>query len=122
MRTCRSRPLRLSGPPSLPTVRALANKTRTWHHPPVPLIDLSERDVDKWTLRLVVERGSLAFECRNCWHLSVGMVLVACWAASAAAAPAVTMMSTLLALLWQILLMLLLMSLLADPSRLYSGS
>ena len=34
------------------------------------LIDLSERDVDKWTLRLVVERGSLVFECRNCMHLS----------------------------------------------------
>ncbi len=48
----------------------LANKTRTWHHRPVPLIDLSERDVDKWTLRLVVQRGSLVFECRNCWHLS----------------------------------------------------
>ncbi len=34
------------------------------------LIDLHERDVDKWTLRLVIERGALAFECRNCWHLS----------------------------------------------------
>jgi hypothetical protein len=34
------------------------------------LIDLNERDVDKWTLRLVVERGTLVFECRNCWHLS----------------------------------------------------
>jgi hypothetical protein len=33
------------------------------------LIDLSERDVDKWTLRLVVERGTLVFECRNCRHL-----------------------------------------------------
>jgi hypothetical protein len=36
----------------------------------MPLIDLQERDVDKWTLRLVIERGALAFECRNCWHLS----------------------------------------------------
>ena len=34
------------------------------------LIDLHERDVDKWTLRLVIERGALAFECRNCWHLA----------------------------------------------------
>ena len=34
------------------------------------LIDLNERDVDKWTLRLVIERGALAFECRTCWHLS----------------------------------------------------
>jgi len=34
------------------------------------LIDLNERDVDKWTLRLVVERGTLVFECRNCRHLS----------------------------------------------------
>jgi hypothetical protein len=34
------------------------------------LIDLRDRDVDKWTLRLVVERGALAFECRNCSHLS----------------------------------------------------
>jgi len=48
----------------------LANKTGTWHDNPVPLIDFAERDVDKWTLRLVVERGSLTFECRNCWHLS----------------------------------------------------
>jgi hypothetical protein len=34
------------------------------------LIDLRDRDVDKWTLRLVVERGALALECRNCSHLS----------------------------------------------------
>src|SRR6266576_862441 len=34
------------------------------------LIDLKERDVDKWTLRVVVERGALAFECRKCWHLA----------------------------------------------------
>jgi hypothetical protein len=34
------------------------------------LIDLNERDVDKWTLRLVVERGTLVFECQNCRHLS----------------------------------------------------
>jgi hypothetical protein len=34
------------------------------------LIDLRERDVDKWTLRVVIERGALAFECRNCWHLA----------------------------------------------------
>jgi hypothetical protein len=34
------------------------------------LIDLNERDVDKWTLHLVVERGTLVFECRNCRHLS----------------------------------------------------
>ena len=29
------------------------------------LIDLKGRDVDE-----VIERGNLAFECRNCWHLS----------------------------------------------------
>jgi hypothetical protein len=34
------------------------------------LINLNEKDVERWTLRLVVERGELAFECRNCWHLS----------------------------------------------------
>ena len=34
------------------------------------IIDLRDRDVDKWTLRLVVQRGILAFECRNCSHLS----------------------------------------------------
>jgi hypothetical protein len=34
------------------------------------LINLNEKDVERWTLRLVVERGKLAFECRNCWHLS----------------------------------------------------
>ena len=34
------------------------------------LIDLRDRDVDKWALRLVVERGALAFECRNCSHLA----------------------------------------------------
>jgi len=26
--------------------------------------------INKWTLRVVVERGVLVFECRNCWHLS----------------------------------------------------
>jgi hypothetical protein len=36
----------------------------------VNLIDLSNRDVDKWTLRKVLEHGALAFECRNCWHLA----------------------------------------------------
>jgi hypothetical protein len=34
------------------------------------LIDLRERDVDKWTLRLVIERGALVFECRQCWHVA----------------------------------------------------
>jgi hypothetical protein len=34
------------------------------------LIALGERDVDRWTLRQVVERGALAFECRKCWHLA----------------------------------------------------
>jgi hypothetical protein len=34
------------------------------------LIDLSERDVNKWTLQQVVERGALAFECRKCWHFA----------------------------------------------------
>jgi hypothetical protein len=37
---------------------------------PMGLIDLNDRDVDKWTLRAVIERGALVFECRNCWHLS----------------------------------------------------
>jgi hypothetical protein len=36
----------------------------------MPLIDLKERDVERWTLRLVIERGALLFECGNCWHLS----------------------------------------------------
>jgi hypothetical protein len=27
------------------------------------LINLNEKDVERWTLRLVVERGELAFEC-----------------------------------------------------------
>jgi len=36
----------------------------------MPLIDFGERDVDKWTLRTVVERGALAFESRKCWHLA----------------------------------------------------
>jgi len=36
----------------------------------MPLIDFGERDVDKWTLRTVVERGALAFECGKCWHLA----------------------------------------------------
>ncbi len=36
----------------------------------MPVVDLRERDVDKWTLRQVVERGALAFECRKCWHLA----------------------------------------------------
>jgi hypothetical protein len=34
------------------------------------LIDLRDRDVDKWALRLVVERGARAFECRNCSHVA----------------------------------------------------
>jgi hypothetical protein len=39
------------------------------------LINLNERDVDRWTLRLVIERGALLFECQNCWHLSEADVL-----------------------------------------------
>jgi hypothetical protein len=34
------------------------------------LIDLKDRDVDRWSLRLVIERGALLFECGNCWRLS----------------------------------------------------
>jgi hypothetical protein len=34
------------------------------------LIDLKERNVDRWTLRLAIERGALLFECGNCWHLA----------------------------------------------------
>ena len=34
------------------------------------VINLQEKDVERWTLRLVVERGELAFECQNCFHLS----------------------------------------------------
>jgi len=31
---------------------------------------LHDRDVDRWTLRLVAERGALLFECGACWHIS----------------------------------------------------
>ena len=34
------------------------------------LIHLRDRDVDRWTLRQVLEHGILAFECRKCWHLA----------------------------------------------------
>ena len=34
------------------------------------LIHLRDRDVDRWTLRQVLERGTLAFECRKCAHLA----------------------------------------------------
>jgi ribosomal protein L40E len=33
-------------------------------------IHLRDRDVDRWTLRQVLERGILAFECRKCGHLA----------------------------------------------------
>ena len=46
-----------------PRFRAFALRLRTER-------DLGDRDVDKWSLRLVVERGVLAFECRNWSHLS----------------------------------------------------
>ena len=36
----------------------------------MPIIDLNDRDVDKWSLRHVLDQGALAFECRNCWHLA----------------------------------------------------
>jgi ribosomal protein L40E len=39
------------------------------------LINLRERDVDRWTLRQVHERGVLAFECRKCGHLALLDVL-----------------------------------------------
>src|SRR6266496_2738235 len=42
----------------------LKNRAGTCQTLGMPLIDLQERDVDKWTLRLVIERGALAFECR----------------------------------------------------------
>jgi hypothetical protein len=48
----------------------LENKTGTWHETPMSLIPLHDRDVDKWTLRQVLERGALAFECQNCGHLA----------------------------------------------------
>jgi hypothetical protein len=35
----------------------LEYETGTWHESGMPLIDFGERDVDKWTLRTVVERG-----------------------------------------------------------------
>ena len=47
----------------------LEYETGAWHQSSMPLIDFGERDVDKWTLRAVVERGALAFECRKWWHL-----------------------------------------------------
>jgi hypothetical protein len=34
------------------------------------IIESNKVPVDRWTLRIVVERGSLAFECRNCRRLS----------------------------------------------------
>lgn len=36
----------------------------------MPLTDFGDRAVDKWALRTVVERGALAFECRNCLRLA----------------------------------------------------
>jgi hypothetical protein len=48
---------------------ALEYKARTWHDIRM-LINLRERDVDRWTLRQVLERGALAFECRQCGHLA----------------------------------------------------
>jgi len=47
----------------------LEYKTRTWHETHM-LIHLRDRDVDRWTLRQVLERGTLAFECRKCAHLA----------------------------------------------------
>lgn len=51
-------------------VDCLEYKTGTCYGPGMSVINLAERDVDKWTLRQVVERGALAFECLKCWHLS----------------------------------------------------
>ena len=48
----------------------LENIKRTWHKAWMSLINLRDRDVDKWTLRQVIERGTLAFECQNCGHLA----------------------------------------------------
>src|SRR6516164_2424340 len=54
----------------------IENRTGTCHSGQMPsLINLNERDVDRWTLRLVIERGALLFECQNCWHLSEADVL-----------------------------------------------
>ena len=50
-------------------MRWLEYKTGTWHETYM-LINLHDRDVDRWTLRQVLERGTLAFECRKCAHLA----------------------------------------------------